>query len=338
MSESMIKRFAASHLLAGMLLATAVTACNDDNNSYQDDYGYTPETMYSSTAVTAFNIKSDTKVLAGLDSVFFSINLNSGMIYNADSLPKGTKITRLVPNVETNGSSKIEFIVRGTVQTDTTIVYTGTTSDSIDFSGTVIMRVTSLNSNYNSSYQVKVNVHRTVPDSLHWSKVAWKEMPASPKAQKTVTLNDKVYTFLSTSAGNKLWLQTVPGDDGTVTDIDGTIDVNSIVAGDNTIFALDNNGTLYTSTDGTGWTVAGGNYYHLYGVYGDKVLAVKKSGSDYYHTVYPATAGVNDTPVSADCPISGTSQILLFENKWAESPLAIMIGGRTANGLSLIHI
>lgn len=70
MSESMIKRFAASHLLAGMLLATAVTACNDDNNSYQDDYGYTPETMYSSTAVTAFNIKSDTKVLAGLDSVF----------------------------------------------------------------------------------------------------------------------------------------------------------------------------------------------------------------------------------------------------------------------------
>ena len=57
------------------------------------------------------NIKPNSKLLANLDSVFFTIDLNRGLIFNADSLPKDTKITKLVPNIGTSGSSKIELII-----------------------------------------------------------------------------------------------------------------------------------------------------------------------------------------------------------------------------------
>ncbi|MDE7409414.1 MAG: hypothetical protein K2N09_05265, partial [Muribaculaceae bacterium] len=51
----------------------------------------------SSVAVTKFSLKSKKGSNVKLDSVFFSIDLNRGVIFNADSLPVGTDVTKLVP-------------------------------------------------------------------------------------------------------------------------------------------------------------------------------------------------------------------------------------------------
>lgn len=329
----MIKRFAASYLIAGALFAAAMTACNENDNNYQDDYGYTPETMYSSTAVTSFNIKPNSKLLANLDSVFFTIDLNRGLIFNADSLPKDTKITKLVPNIGTSGSSKIELIVKGSkVMKDTTFVYTTSFTDSIDFSANVMVRVTSLNEKYTGNYQIKVNVHKLKPDSLHWSEIAWKGMPGNPIAQKTVVNDERVYTFMETADGYKVWIQDTPGADGEVKQLTFTssLDVKSVVAGEDIFYALNTNGVLHSSHDGIDWTAQGEQLHHIYGVYDGHVIAVRKDGAKYFHTTYPHTG--TDTEVSADCPISGTSPLVQFENKWMEKPLALTVGGRTANG------
>ena len=329
----MIKRFAASYLIAGALFATAMTACNDNDNNYQDDYGYTPETMYSSTAVTSFNIKPNSKLLANLDSVFFTIDLNRGIIFNADSLPKDTKITKLVPNIGTSGSSKIELIINGSkVMKDTTLVYTTSSTDSIDFSANVMLRVTSLNEKYTGNYQIKVNVHKVKPDSLHWSEIAWKGIPGNPVEQKTVVKGESVYTFIKSADGYKVWIQDTPGADGEVKPISfpSSLDTKSVVAGEDMFYALSTDGLLHTSQDGVDWTAQSVHLYHIYGVYDGHILAVKKDGDRYFHTTYPHTG--TDTEVSADCPISGTSPLVEFENKWMASPLALTIGGRTSNG------
>ena len=329
----MIKRFAASYLIAGTLFATAMTACNDNDNNYQDDYGYTPETMYSSTAVTSFNIKPNSKLLANLDSVFFTIDLNRGIIFNADSLPKDTKITKLVPNIGTSGSSKIELIINGSkVMKDTTLVYTTSSTDSIDFSANVMLRVTSLNEKYTGNYQIKVNVHKVKPDSLHWNEIAWKGIPGNPVEQKTVVKGESVYTFIKSADGYKVWIQDTPGADGEVKPISfpSSLDTKSVVAGEDMFYALSTDGLLHTSQDGVDWTAQGVHLYHIYGAYDGHILAVKKDGDRYFHTTYPHTG--TDTEVSADCPISGTSPLVEFENKWMANPLALTIGGRTSNG------
>lgn len=279
----MIKRFAASYLIAGALFATAMTACNDNDNNYQDDYGYTPETMYSSTAVTSFNIKPNSKLLANLDSVFFTIDLNRGIIFNADSLPKDTKITKLVPNIGTSGSSKIELIINGSkVMKDTTLVYTTSSTDSIDFSANVMLRVTSLNEKYTGNYQIKVNVHKVKPDSLHWSEIAWKGIPGNPVEQKTVVKGESVYTFIKSADGYKVWIQDTPGADGEVKPISfpSSLDTKSVVAGEDMFYALSTDGLLHTSQDGVDWTAQSVHLYHIYGVYDGHILAVKKTETD----------------------------------------------------------
>ena len=110
-------------------------------------------------------------------------------IFNADSLPYGTDITKLVPNISTNGSSLIEISVKGSsVMNDTTFTYTTESTDSIDFSSPskVSVRVVSVNSKYSQTYDINVNVHTIKADSLEWGTIAWRELPGNPDEQKTI--------------------------------------------------------------------------------------------------------------------------------------------------------
>ena len=69
------------------------------------------EITYTSVAVTSFSIAKDDSILAGLDTVFFS-NLQRAQIFNADSLPFGTRTDKLVPKMTTlEGASEARFIM-----------------------------------------------------------------------------------------------------------------------------------------------------------------------------------------------------------------------------------
>lgn len=333
----MIKRFG-SYISIAVALSAAMTACNDDSGSNQVvDTGYTSETMYSSTAITSFNIKSNSKVLANLDSIFFTIDLEKGMIFNADSMPYGTNITKLVPNIGTPGSSKIELIVRNSsVMRDTTLTYTTSMRDSIDFSaGAVIARVTSLNEKYTQNFSIKVNVHKVKSDSLVWDRMAWRNMPGSPVSQKTLLHGNEVYTFLREADGStSVWVTDNPaGDNSTVTPVALPADavMRSIVSNGSEFFCLDGSGNLLTSADGDTWNPTGSVWSHIYGAYGSTILGVRKDGGKYWFATYPDNGTATEVP--ADCPVSGTSDMLVMEeSKWSYSPQAIFTGGRIANG------
>ena len=81
-------------------VAAGLTSCNTDS------YYYT-EANYTGAPVTSFSLKSNKDVLANLDSVFFSIDLVNGRIFNAEPLPKGTDITKLPVTVGTQNGLNI---------------------------------------------------------------------------------------------------------------------------------------------------------------------------------------------------------------------------------------
>lgn len=334
----MIKKLG-TYISIALAMSAGLTACNDDSNSSiaAEDTGYTSETMYSSTAITSFNLKANNKVLANLDSIFFTIDLENGKIFNADSLPYGTDISKLIPNIGTSGSSKIELLIRNSsVMKDTTITYSSSMRDSIDFAaGGVIARVTSLNEQYTQQYSIKVNVHKVKSDSLVWDRLAWQQIPGNPENQRTLLHGDKVYTFITGTDGScHIAAMDNPFEAIELTStatLPAGLDIRSIVSNDDAFFALDHNGAMYTSTDGKSWSTTGETWSHIYGAYESQILGVKKSGDEYYFATYPDDGSAAKVP--ADCPVSGTSDLLLMEgSKWADGPQAIFVGGKIANG------
>ncbi|MDE5840878.1 MAG: hypothetical protein K2H49_08160, partial [Muribaculaceae bacterium] len=71
-----------------LLLIAGVSSCNKATETTEELY-----MPASSVAVTAFSLKPKSGSKVKLDSVFFSIDLNKGVIFNADSLPVGTDVT-----------------------------------------------------------------------------------------------------------------------------------------------------------------------------------------------------------------------------------------------------
>ncbi|MCM1093100.1 MAG: DUF6242 domain-containing protein [Lachnospiraceae bacterium] len=322
------------YLLAAAMLAMGVTACNSDSDETVDT-GFTSDNIYSATAVTAFYIKANAKVLNNLDSCYFTIDLLQSKIFNADSLPYGTNVTKLVPNISTNGSSLIEISVSGSsVMNDTTFTYTTESTDSIDFSepSKVRVRVVSVNSSYSQTYDINVNVHKVKADSLEWGTIAWKEIPGTPDAQKTIEFGDKIITLFHNGNGYHTWTATDPESTGTITPVSfpSQPELSSFTATDDALYCLGSNGALMTSADGTSWTATGETWSHIYGGYGTTLLGLEKSGSEYYHVSYPGNA--TRVKAAADCPVSGTSQFILIENMWFEKPIALTVGGRVSNG------
>ena len=135
----MTKRFPL-YLISGVLALCFTAACNDDPTETAILEG-----DYNNCAISSFSLAKDDSILRSLDSVFFSIDLVKAEIYNADSLPKGTDISRFVVNVSAPAASKIELSFKSRFTgNDTTVNITENPGDSINFAaGPVKMAVTS---------------------------------------------------------------------------------------------------------------------------------------------------------------------------------------------------
>ena len=75
------------------------------------------------------------KVLSGLDSVFFSIDLEKGRIFNATPLPYGTATNKLVVDIKlVEAVSAVKLTATRAGLPDTTYNYGTNPTDSMDFS------------------------------------------------------------------------------------------------------------------------------------------------------------------------------------------------------------
>ena len=316
-----------------LLIATiGVTGCNEKTSSEEI---YSPS---SSVAVTAFSLKSDQKVAKDLDSVFFSIDLDKKIIYNADSLPKGTKIDRLVPIISYPSTvSAATIIMQGdrlTSQSD----YKKNPSDTLDFSGLTILRLTAEDGKTTVDYNIKVNVHKMEPDSIYWASLRSTALPtssATPTAQKTVYYDNKVYSLIEENNGT-LSLA-VSSDlfgakwDKSQINASKPLEINSFTASDNKFYILSEDGELLESSDALTWTSTGAVWSRILGAYGDKLLGLRIAEDGLVHTSWPE-GSFSETALESDFPIYDSSNMGIISTRWAKNPIALIYGGVTSQG------
>ena len=77
-----------------MIALFAMVSCNSSDTEEYEEY-----VLPSDVAITSFTISANDDLLENLDSVYFTIDLENRRIFNADSLPKGTDVSRLVVTI-----------------------------------------------------------------------------------------------------------------------------------------------------------------------------------------------------------------------------------------------
>jgi hypothetical protein len=324
-------------LLITLLSALALgwTSCNSDDDTDSDELINGTGAVNTSTAVTAFSLKANSSILANLDSVYFTIDLDKGEIYNADSLPMGTDVSRLLVSATFPGVSGVEVVMPSRFTgNDTVVDLISNPSDSINFSkGSVTMRVSSVDGKYERLYTVKVNVHKLVPDSLQWSNLG--NIPTdlpTVRSQRALTLPDG--RFCIVARGDIRTTQAITSDpfdtnswEITTLSMPRSVDISSLcVTADGTYYVLAGT-TLYAATDMVAgdWTAVAEGWSYIYGSLQNKVVGVN-ADQTCWQTYPDGLSG----EIPDDMPVKGTSQLVAFTSDWALAPQAIMVGGENA--------
>ncbi len=313
-------------------LTVAMSSCNEKNNTDDEEI-----IVMTNVAVTKFALKSNSEIMENLDSVYFSIDLDHGVIFNADSLPMGTKINKLVADITYSSlitEAKITMEDGDTRTGD--IDYLKNPSDSIDFTGKVTLQLSY--GTMKKSYRLKVNVHKEKADSLIWDELKVRKLPsrmAAPRSQKSISYNDRAislilendgtYTFsTSTNLFDDQWTKKAIS-------FDFVPDVRSLCATTEAIYLLSDSGTLYRSTDGTAWDAVSQGWAQILGSYTDSAVGLKSGSDGLSYAQYPAK-NMSVAKADADFPVTGYSNLVTLVNKWTSSPVAFFVGGVKKDG------
>ncbi len=275
------------------------TACLNDDSTETE---YASDALISSFSINDINTNVASKTSSGDDTTLvvsltgsdyaFTINQNENKIYNVDSLPVGTDITKVSLSISAVGLG----IAYEKNEQDTV----WSTSDSLDFTNPVKFKVYAYDGTIRT-YTAQINVHKQDPDSLQWEKLEGTnlQVTSSNGRNRALTLNDKIYLFLSDYNTGEIQVTSTEITDGKnwttptaisldladyrsfitfkdkmyVTDMiylysstDGvnwekvdsdTAIKNTFAASSNQLFAISNGERLVTSTDGLTWTDEG---------------------------------------------------------------------------------
>ncbi|MBQ0069252.1 MAG: hypothetical protein KBT09_05810 [Bacteroidales bacterium] len=317
------------------LLTLGVMSCKETKEDSDTTVIYS--TSPSSTLVTRFALKPNVKILANLDSVKFTIDQDKGLIYNPDSLPMGTKVSKMLVTVSFGSTiGAAEFVVKGEKQ-DTTIRYSDTSTDSIDFTKNVVLNVTSADGTNKKSYRIMVNVHQENPDTLVFPITARRNLPAAGDDNYAVgmaKLGDLFYTVVNNSNGRYVGTASTPVGPWTTEKVTlpFTPVESTLTATADALYMLDDAGNLFTSTDAKSWTSTGQVWKSMLGGYVDRVLGISQVDGALCFDEYPRRASYAPKAVPANFPVSGSSQLIMTANEWTINNMALLVGGRLASG------
>ena len=304
------------------------TACNSKDEVLT--------TLPSSATVRSFSLEANDSVLPNLDSVFFTIDLYTLRIFNADSLPYGTKINSLVPVVTTESASEVKITYTNDKGEEVELDYLENTTDTVNFNRPVKMLVVSYDRATEREYTININVHQVPTDTLVWSRIESGSLPtllSAVNAQHTsmspggtyycMTQYDGKYCMAFTDDPGDTWQSTIitPG---------FTPDINSMTATNAGVYILDTDGNVYESTDnGVNWTATGNKAQGLIGAYGSSLISTVDNASGWQICEYPS----GKTMVApAGFPVKNTSTAVTVTFEMSTSSQMIIVGGRKADG------
>lgn len=176
------------------------------NRSSNDEYSF-----YGDAAITSFSLGTVNQYLIGVrkstgvkDSLYkqtyagssyiFNIDHVNGLIFNADSLPYGTEPSHILATITSKNSGTV--LLKDYSDED---FYYYSSSDSIDFTGPLTIRVISQSGENQRDYTVKVNVHQQEGDVFNWTKMGTVAELASVPTFKVKAAADDIYALVPTT-------------------------------------------------------------------------------------------------------------------------------------------
>ncbi len=223
---------------------------------------------YSDAAVTSFSLGTlkqvrDTVTKRGTDSTYtakikgnkfhFTIDQERGLIYNADSLPYGTKVGKVLVGMTTHHSGTI---VWKSMTSDSLSRHSA--NDSVNLSQPRTLRVYSNDGSCYRNYTVTVNVHKQLPNAFEWSAPIENADFAQLTAARMVTLDRNIYLFGQKNGATVVYMasENTPSVWTASPAVFGAdACMNSVVSGK--YIYLANMGTVKRSSDGINWQTMG---------------------------------------------------------------------------------
>lgn len=259
---------------------------------------------------------TEDKTIAG-SSWSFSIDQAQGKIYNNDSLPFKTNLSKVVVDMTVEGVAMIYTEESGAYE------YFAL-GDSLDFTKPREFRVTSLDGSYSKYYTISVNAHQVEPELMSWSQVS-KSVALSP--EKAVEFNDRIYVFGRLSRNELAFVAAENGEDTkwsqsiNLNNLPSTADFFSLHLFNGALYVVAD-GDLYKSTDAENWSPVLQGYDLIAIVGASEVEGVEKAmWLASSECIYRSEDGQSVDVVSAlpaDFPLYGvsTSSYALSHNKY----------------------
>ncbi|MFV0537124.1 MAG: DUF6242 domain-containing protein [Dysgonomonas sp.] len=267
-------------LLFVVFSAVTLASCNDNSTTYVTEDASANAQIYSfSLAATLTDLKGlDSLNLSKLPTTRFSIDQFRSLIYNSDSLPYKTRLTKYMATLTYESPYKIEILYPNDS------VVTWSTTDSIDFSLRPRIKVTPANGNDADArtYTVDIRIHKVDPDSLMWTNMTSSfELPSAIKQQRTLLVGSVFHTFAIDINDGKFYLYKINKSamsssswtKQSVTVIPATVKLESITSFNGVFYAVDADTKAYSSTDGAVWQVSNSNISNILGVLPGKEAA-----------------------------------------------------------------
>ena len=233
------------------------------------DKGETSSTIISDEAViTKFYLYSDS--IKDIDEYVFTIDNDSMLIYNYDSIDYGTRIDSLSFVINPKFSS---------VYINDTLDYYNLTEVYLNFTNGVKFTVVASDKKTSADYYVKVNVHQVDPDTFIWKGVKSEVFAGDALSAKAVYFGEKL-VYMAVVDNKLLLYESVNGSDWSVVEPIGVVveklDVNNLLATENYLY-LFVDGKLYQSVDAEVWTLiecSGKEIEYLLFAMSNKIYAV----------------------------------------------------------------
>lgn len=326
-------------LLLAVSFVGLMSSCLGDDSSTQ---GYV---MPKNNQIGSFSLTNDS--IPELKNTKFYIDQINGQIFNLDSLPYGSKLTKAICTLEYVNASAVSQLKVVQEAVGDTIEWN--TTDSLDFSKPVKFIVTAYDGVTTKSYNAFVNIHTIMPDTLEWNLYATEVTGQIMRDQKVINANyqgREVYFLYGQPAGISLpYRLYYSGVDDmrswTEIPLNGfspdEIRLSQMTRFNNYYFVPSISGSLYRSSDGINWTAmedipkvayilglvkAGGNQ--------PSVLAtiVEQDGQLLFASLDEGGVWVTGETVPEEFPLTG------FGNENFTSMFntyLMVVGGRTAN-------
>lgn len=343
-------------LLFVIFSVVTLASCNDNSTTYVTEDASANAQIYSlKLAATLANVSSvDSVNFPILATTRFSIDQFQSLIYNSDSLPYKTRLTKYMATLTYENPYKIEILYPN----DSVVAWS--TTDSIDFSLRPRIKVTPANGNEADArtYTVDIRIHKVDPDSLVWTNVTNRfELPSAIKEQKTLLVGSKFHAFSIDSDGKFYSYEidknaTSPSSwkKQATTVIPATVKLESITSFNGVFYAVDAGEKAYSSTDGVAWQLSNSNVLNILGVLPGKeagkdslLVVTKRLGENVFakttnmqllQIVENISYDGDSNKVPTEFPVTGFTSVTSYDRSNLNRNILVVTAAQTSSNLT----